>query len=127
MITKFQVPFPPSVNSIYKTIIVKGRPIRALTTKGKKWKENAKLCALSTRREKFAGPVAVTVLLCSPRWHTKAGEIRRMDLDDRLKILFDSLEPLFEQGDEQIWRIVATKVVSDEEAAFVVIRPWEGA
>jgi crossover junction endodeoxyribonuclease RusA len=74
------LPFPQSVNSLYRSI--KGRNI--LSKAGRQYHVDALAAILAQGRRKFTGRVAVEIKLYPP-------DGRRRDIDNHLKIALDTL------------------------------------
>ena len=92
-----RVPFPPSVNHLYK----RGRRGVYIDKKGQAWFQEAILAIQTTRgfrRSKFKGRLLIEVWLVPPSAH-------KYDLDNRLKALFDSIQQSgLIQDDAQFYR-----------------------
>jgi crossover junction endodeoxyribonuclease RusA len=75
----------------------------------------ATIARQSAHRKPFTGPVGISVVL---RFKTK----RRIDLDNCLKALMDSLNGVLYADDSQVMEMQVSKVIgSDEPGAHVVV------
>jgi crossover junction endodeoxyribonuclease RusA len=80
MTISLTLPWPPSVNNLYKNV---GRR-RVRTPAYRKWQEEAGWHLQAARPPKLSGPVEVTLELCPP-------DNRRADADNRNKAVLDLL------------------------------------
>ena len=59
-------------------------------------------------------------------WETQAGEIRKKDLDNRLKFLIDSIVKAYDIDDSQFFKVTAQKVQSEHiEQTHITIKKHE--
>ena len=81
------LPFPPTANTYYRHIVVKGRPRSLLSARGRKYREQVAMVLLNQEKptETLTGPLSMTVELYPP-------DKRVRDLDNCAKGLLDSLE-----------------------------------
>ena len=78
---KFTFPYPPTLNTLYATF--RGRRIKS--SAGKKYeKDVGKIVLMTADTERLLGSVFVEILVYPP-------DNRRRDLDNIVKIIFDSL------------------------------------
>ena len=114
MRVEFMVPFPPSVNRIWRH--GSGRTYRS--PRYMEWREKAVEAASGLQvGEPYAGPVSVELRLYGP---TR----RSYDLDNRAKVLCDLLERLgVIENDDQVARLVMLKgeVVKPAGGCVVVV------
>lgn len=104
------LPVPPSLNAYLRHRVIPGRKPRAITYKTAEAKEYQLKAANSARvagYRKIGKPTPIAFYMV---WYRarKAG-----DLDNRLKVVIDSLQGVLFDNDGQIGRIVA--VLSDAE------------
>lgn len=64
----------------------------------------------------FDKPQEITILFIRD-WFTQEGEVRKIDLDNRLKFLIDSIYTALNEDDKMIWRIETEKIQQDEDTA----------
>lgn len=96
---KLTLPYPPSVNAAYRSLVIRGRGMVLLTKEARQFKDIvAKLAALAVKTP-LEGPIRLEYRLFRPR---KIG-----DLDNVTKLLFDALEGLCFVNDSQIVEIHA--------------------
>lgn len=96
------LPFPPYVNNMYITLMLKGRPVRVPSGEAKKYKKAVeKICRSRDDLKPFKGEVGVTLEVYRPR--------RIGDLDGTFKAVFDGLKGFAFDDDKQIVQIHATR------------------
>lgn len=71
-------------------------------------------------------PLGLIVKLFSPRWYSKAGEVRRIDLDNRLKAAFDALQNASGIPDEFIFELRCGKYLSSSEYTLFCLYALDG-
>lgn len=100
MNASFTLPWPPSVNAAYRSIRM-GRGVRVLLSRaGRDFKERAALELLLQRVPSFgAQRVSVAANLYPP-------DRRRIDIDNRAKLMIDALMPGVIDDDSQIDRLL---------------------
>jgi len=86
------LPYPPSANRYWRVPRPLGYPI--LSREAREYKHNAGLDARSQGAQVLEGPIAVTVDVYRPR---RAG-----DLDNRIKVVLDTLNGVAWRDDDQI-------------------------
>lgn len=83
----YTLPWPPSVNHYWRSVLIGGKPRTLLSKEGREFKQAAVGAVLQQRRGPSAplsGRLAIAVTLFPP-------DRRRYDLDNRLKAVLDSL------------------------------------
>lgn len=91
---KLTLPYPPTTNHLYITVMKNGRPIRVPSTESKRFKtEVGKICQIARVRP-FIGEVVIELVVYRPR--------RVGDLDGTFKCLIDSLSGHAWADDKQI-------------------------
>ena len=88
------LPYPPSVNRIWRNIMVKGRSRTVLSKRGRKFREDAIICAKSVGLRPILSAIEVTLRIYRPR---KSG-----DLDNAAKAVLDSLKGIAFIDDAQV-------------------------
>lgn len=79
------LPWPPTANNLFKTIVIKGRAMRALSSEGKEYRATVqRIIHRLAITDRFAGRVSVCIHACPP-------DKRRRDLDNILKAALDAL------------------------------------
>ena len=101
---EFNLPWPPSVNAAYRSIVV-GRASRVvLSREGRAYKQRAALELAAQRVPSFGQqPVIVEFDVCPP-------DRRARDLDNVLKLAQDALQPRVLADDSQIARLLVTRL-----------------
>jgi crossover junction endodeoxyribonuclease RusA len=94
---RFTLPYPPSANSIWRTVVIKGRARTYLSAEAKAYKETAASLALAAGCNPLDGDISLTLKIYRPR--------RVGDLGNREKILSDSLNGIAYHDDKQITEI----------------------
>jgi len=61
-----------------------------------------------------SAPLSVEIDFCSPQWLTKAGGIRKADLDNRIKCCLDAVFAHLPVDDSHVFELKVTKVLGDE-------------
>lgn len=81
------LPFPPTANTYYRHIVVKGRPRSLLSAKGRAYREQVAIALMEQwiKPKTLTGPLSMTVEFNAP-------DKRVRDLDNLAKGLLDSLE-----------------------------------
>jgi crossover junction endodeoxyribonuclease RusA len=96
------LPYPPPLNNLYRTLMLKGVPVRVKTGRAKKFiKAVGKVCEVERVRP-FAGEVKVDIHVYRPR--------RVGDLDGSFKAIFDALKGHAFEDDKQIVEIHAYRL-----------------
>lgn len=98
-----ELPYPPSVNRMWRNF--NGRMV--LSTNGRKYKAVAALTAKLHGVELMTGLVAVTVILHPKKTANGGASKTRIDLDNALKCVLDSLNGVAYHDDKQVVRIYA--------------------
>jgi crossover junction endodeoxyribonuclease RusA len=94
---RFTLPYPPSANSIWRNVVIKGQARTYLSTEARTYKLNAAKVALAAGCTPLDGDISMTLKVYRPR---KVG-----DLGNREKILSDSLNGIAYHDDKQITEI----------------------
>lgn len=102
------LPFPPSVNNLFPTRIIKGRVMRVPSKEYRTWKKEADLRLMAAKLKTFEMPVHV-VLELTPR------DKRARDADNYSKAILDALKRM--------------RVLHDDNSKWVksVSARWAGA
>lgn len=107
----FKLPYPPSLNMLYATF----KGTRILSAKGRKYKKAVSdIVLLTPDTKKLSGSVCVDIQVHVP-------DSRRRDLDNIVKIIFDSLgnAGLFED-DSQIDKFTVTRRNKEKDGYVIV-------
>jgi Holliday junction resolvase RusA-like endonuclease len=107
----FTLPYPPSVNNLYTNGRGHGR--RVLTKVGREYKEDAALLAAGAGAKPLTCDVRVSLKVYRPR---KCG-----DLDNSLKVIFDSITGIGWKDDGQV-RVIRAIRFEDKENPRVIVR-----
>ncbi|MEM7227283.1 MAG: RusA family crossover junction endodeoxyribonuclease [Planctomycetota bacterium] len=96
------LPWPPSVNTYYRTIVVGGRGRTLLSQRGREYQAEAD-AAIGAVTTKLTQRLCVGLLLFAP-------DRRKRDLDNHSKAILDALEHAgVYENDEQIDRLIITR------------------
>ncbi len=96
------LPYPPSVNSLYRVVMGKnGVPFRVKTTVAKKFHHAVERHCRANEIEPLHGPLSVAMRVYRPR--------RIGDLDGTFKVTFDALKGWAMDDDKQIEKIIAER------------------
>jgi Holliday junction resolvase RusA-like endonuclease len=57
-------------------------------------------------------------------WYTKSGDIRKIDVDNRHKSLFDGIFPFFDLDDSQVFKTRINKVIDRVAETTVTVRVY---
>ena len=90
MSVRFTLPYPPSLNRLYRHV----GPMVLISREGREYKKRVGWLALEQRVTKQAGPLCVSLWLFRPT--------RRGDLDNTAKALLDALNGIAWVDDSQI-------------------------
>lgn len=98
------LPWPPSVNAIWRSLAVGNGRARVVKSKGyREWRERAvEVVSGVWRVEPYLGPVSVTVRLYGP-------SRRRYDIDNKVKALLDALQGVILEDDDQVDRLLVQR------------------
>ncbi len=94
---RLTLPYPPSTNAAWRSVVIKGRVRVLLSKQGRLFKKA--VAALAKGCTPLDGPVSLTVYVHRP--------MKRGDLSNRIKILEDALQGFAYRNDDQIVHIVA--------------------
>lgn len=114
---RFRLPgLPPSVNQMYA-----GKARRFKSGKFKAWE---KLALLVIPKEEVPSNslCSFRVIFVSPRWKTKVGKIRKMDVDSRVKAIMDATFKKLGVDDSLVWHQTAIKKIGPIEKTEVRIK-----
>jgi hypothetical protein len=94
---------PPSLNNIYRSLVIDGKPRRVLTGDAKKWKADATTIIRNAGRlHAFAivpkQPFAIAVLYTAPN-------VNQWDLDGKAKLLVDAFCEAFGVDDRYMMEL----------------------
>lgn len=98
---KMTLPYPPALNNLYLTVMMKGRPVRVPSPRAKAYKKDVQKIATPVFRQLILGEVGITFRLYRPR--------RVGDLDGYFKAIFDALTGIAWVDDGQITKIDAER------------------
>lgn len=87
LLVSLRLPFPPSVNTYWRNVAIRGKPRTLISEAGRKYKDAVFCCVIEQGAMAAVGPderIAVYILLKMP-------DRRRRDIDNTLKSLLDSL------------------------------------
>ncbi len=82
---QFTVPYPPSVNTYWRHIVMGGKPRTITSKKGREYRTEVTCLLANMRQEPIAQPMIVRCLVFMP-------DRRRRDIDNILKSLLDSMQ-----------------------------------
>ena len=118
------LPFlPPSVNSIYVSVKDKesGKVKRVLSEKARKARKAIAMfvngCLCPNEIYELHIDIELPAL-------TKAGNLRKVDLSNRVKLLEDSISSCLGIDDRQFFRVVLTKLHAEHERTVIRILPF---
>lgn len=120
------LPFPPSVNKVYRMFSLKGRAMMRMTPEGKEYKASvAKTIGMWLGAYRPPGPPYSLVIWAWPPDH------RQHDVDNMLKVTIDSIFEAIEANDNDILYLQISKPgpdarLSQDEARIVVVLEGEG-
>lgn len=92
--TTLTLEYPPPLNNMYPTVVVKGKAIRVTSSRAKKYKRDVAEIAEKAGMVKLTGPVTVRFLVYRKE--------RRGDLDGTFKAILDALKGIAYNDDEQV-------------------------
>lgn len=88
------IPYPPSVNRYWRSLVVGGRARVVISRAGREFRERVQMHMIAARAVPMDGPVQVTMLVYRPA--------RRGDLDNTAKAILDALQGHAYHDDSQI-------------------------
>lgn len=81
----FDLPWPPSVNHVWRSVVIGRRPRVLLSKDGRRYREDVALCVIAQRGRRLDGPLEVEITLYPPNR-------LRCDTDNRIKPVLDALQ-----------------------------------
>lgn len=119
----FDVPMLPKSLNHYKTLrVIRGKPIYILHNDVNALRQLVMIEMRTKNIEwKPTGITAAVVLFCDPVWVTKDRTVRKMDVDNRPKTMFDAIEHITGAPDELHWNVHAFKVFSKQTRTRVYL------
>ena len=116
-----RLPYPPSNNVYYRH----SGSVTYLSKKGKEFKEKAGWIARQAKVVCLEVPVSLIVILHPKRNKDGTTNKTRMDIDNCLKAVFDSLEGIAFVDDSQVARLVAEIGGNIEGGGVsVIVKPY---
>ena len=110
---RFKLPFPPSANRYYRSVVVGGHCRSILSAAGRQYKAGTVLA----HGEPLDGPVSVAMHFYFPN--------KRGDLDNRVKPVLDALEGVAYENDRQVVRYVAERYTDKNDPRVEVsVMAW---
>lgn len=79
------LPWPPSANTIWRTVLVGKFPRVLLSKAGRRYRSDVEVAVLAQGRGRVEGPLAIEIVLFPP-------DRRRSDIDNRVKPVLDALQ-----------------------------------
>ena len=114
-IINLTLPYPPLVNNLYVTLMLKGRPTRVPSGREKKYKTAVARVCKAEKIEPFVGEVAMKIMVYRPR---RAG-----DLDGHFKAVIDGLKGFAFHDDKQVSWLFAERF-EDKDEPRVEVQIW---
>lgn len=101
---EIELPWPLSVNAIWRSVAVGGRAPRNIKSRAyREWRERAVSVVSGVwRAEPYAGPVSVTLRLYAP-------SRRSYDIDNKVKGVLDALQGVVLEDDDQVDRLLVLR------------------
>lgn len=113
---RFVLPYPPSANAYWRSIVIKGS-VRVLVSKdAKQYKERAGMIARRLFPTPLKGPIGIQLRVYRPE--------KRGDLSNRIKVLEDALSGIAYDDDSQIVEIRAYRHDSPRDGK-VEVSIWQ--
>lgn len=116
---RIELPFPPSVNTMFVNVTGKGR---VKSAEYKSW-TRAALWELKAQKAKpVSGEVSISIGLVAP-------SRQPMDCDNRIKPILDALTAggILKQDDNRYVRRVSAEWVADGAPCTVIVQQYEGS
>lgn len=88
------LPYPPSTNTAWRSIVIKGQPRVLLSREGRAFKKAVAAIATAMRIQPLVGPIAYHLHVYRPQ--------KQGDLSNRQKVLEDALQGYAYENDDQI-------------------------
>lgn len=120
----FNLPFlPPSVNALFHSVTDRetGRLKRVLTTKARKTRDAISHFVKGVLADGALYELHITIEMSLV---TKAGNIRKVDVTNRVKFLEDCIASCLGIDDSQFFRVVLNKLHADHERTVVKVLPY---
>lgn len=109
----FVLPLPPGLNNMYPTVVVRGKPRRITSPRGKAWKKAATEIIEHQGYVTYERAVGITLTA----WRDNV----RSDLDGFIKPVLDVLTGLCYNDDLQVVSIVALRFTDRETPGCTVV------
>lgn len=107
----------PSSNNAYKTIVIKGRAIRGLTTEGVQYKKATRLQVQSAARR--AGWTYVAGQRLALHLIVTFADMRRADISNRVKLVEDAIAQALGFDDSVIDRLLIERTAPGEPGCTI--------
>ena len=120
----FSLPFlPPSVNALFHSVTdnATGRPKRVLTAKARRIRDAIGQFVSGDLSTEAIYELHITVEMSLV---TKAGNIRKVDVTNRVKFIEDCISRCLGIDDSQFFRVVLNKLHADHERTVVKVLPY---
>lgn len=115
------LPFPPSVNTYWRMVVIKGSPRMLLSQGGRKYRERVNGAWLEAGRPTVAGRLEVSIVAYMP-------DRRERDLDNLNKAILDGLQHCgMYANDGQVDRLAINRGSLDKDNPRVVVTVSEVA
>jgi Holliday junction resolvase RusA-like endonuclease len=121
----FDLPYPPSVNRIWRSSAKSAGKNVYIAPSYKKWKDAAGALLMTKRgwmMRRVVGPFSVDIALCPPKGHPRG------DLDNRIKAVLDFLQSATIVSNDKHCQLLCAywaPVGMAPEGCRVVVKPWQ--
>lgn len=110
---------PPSANRYWRTKAIGKRVITYVSDEAKQFKRDMYYMARAAKVVKTLSPVSVSIT-----WHRKTAKSTG-DIDNRIKVILDSLNGIAWDDDKQVHRLFIEKKISGYDGMDVTIKTIE--
>lgn len=110
---------PPSANRYWRTAVRGKRAITYISDEAKQFKKDMFYMAKAAKIVKTDKPVSVSIT-----WHRKT-EKSAGDIDNRIKVVLDSLNGIAWDDDKQVHQLFIEKKISGHDAMDIIIKTME--
>lgn len=121
----FDLPYPPSVNRIWRSSTKSAGKQVYIAPSYRKWKDHANALLMTKRGwmlRRIVGPFSVDIALCPPKGHPRG------DLDNRIKAVLDFLQAATIISNDKHCQMICAHWALEggaPEGCRVVVKPWQ--
>lgn len=118
------LPYPPSVNRIWRSSTQAAGKQVYISPSYRKWKDESNALLMTKRgwmMRRITGPFSVDIALCPPKGHPRG------DLDNRIKAVLDFLQAATIVSNDKLCQLITAYWAHQStapEGCRAIVRPW---